>query len=142
MPSPISPHRLVKRLWRFSDESTQAEQAVKGTKRDSVQGGYFSMPSNASALQPGLGMPGLSAGSGPLDRLSLHPLGAVPLGQHGASLAPPSLPTGLPGSSMHQGLSDSADGQDETPPMKRAKASFPGVARSHRPARTPLGLDI
>jgi hypothetical protein len=101
------------------------------------------MPSNPSALQPSLGMPGLSAGSGPLDRLSLHPLGAVPLGQHGSSLAPPSLPTGLPGSSMHQGLSDSADGQDDTPPMKRAKASFAGARPPDRERRRgPIRMDL
>ncbi len=99
------------------------------------------MPSSASALQPSLGMPGLTAGSGPLDRLSLHPLGSVPLGQHGSSLAPPSLPTGLPGASMHQSLSDSADGQDDTPPMKRAKAAFSGAPRPHSEQRRfPMGM--
>ena len=111
----------------FCGESAQAEQAVKGGKRDSGQGGYFSMPSTAAALQPALGMPGLSAGAGPLDRLSLHPLGSGPLGQHGSSLAPPALPAGLPGGSMHPGLGESGDGHDDAPPMKRAKAAFAGA---------------
>jgi hypothetical protein len=98
-----------------------------------VGGGYFSLPSNASGIQTGLGMPGLTAGSGPLDRLSLHPLSS--LGQHTSSI-PSSLPpghAGLPGTQgqLHQGLSDSAEGQEDNPPMKRPKTSFPGMETPH-----------
>jgi hypothetical protein len=84
------------------------------------------MPSNASPLQPGLGMPGLGAGSGPLDRLSLHGLGSVPLGQHGSALPSAGMSV-LAGAQGGLGLGEGAEGSDDAPPMKRAKQSFGGA---------------
>lgn len=92
------------------------------------------MPTSASPLQPSLGMPGLGSGSGPLDRLSIHSLGSVPLSQHGTSLPATGISPAHPalaGSQGSIGIGDGPDGLDDVPPMKRAKPSFGGASIGH-----------